>query len=114
MAYAAYRENLGSQRVQNTTVFQVLDVTVPTLDACRVRKGIAACMGAGVLRCEPLMHGDASCGSAAPRVRLSIRMPSESYSSVIHSLLENSQDGEIGHLLSWSAHLARRSIVNGS
>lgn len=107
MAYAALQETFLTLRVQHETVFQVLDVIVPTLDACHVRRGIATCPGAGVLRCEPLMHGNAACPSSVPRVRLSIRLPRESYGSVIHCLMENSEHGEIGRLSSWREHLAR-------
>ena len=107
MAFAAFKEDFLTLHVPHETVFQVLDVIVPTLDACRVRKGIATCPGAGVLRCEPLMHGDASSPSSDPRVRLSIRLPSNSYASVIHCLMENSKSGEIKRLSSWREHLAR-------
>lgn len=90
-------------------MFQVLEVTVPTLDAYRVRRGVAGCQGAGVLRCEPVLHASASCTDCRMRVRLSIRLPSSSYAAVIHCLIENSDDGEVGRLLSWSQHIAHRA-----
>lgn len=55
MAYAAYREPPGLVRVSNTTV-GMLDVTVASVDAFRVRRALAACKGVGVLRCG-LVHG---------------------------------------------------------
>ena len=87
--------------------------TRAAFDACRVRRGIAACKGAGVLRCEPLMGVKATCSSGAPRARLMIRLPFESYASVLHCLLECAPDGEIGHLTSWREHLERCGIANG-
>ena len=113
MAYAAYREYAGTVRARRETTFKVLDVTVPSVDACRVRRGIAACPGAGVLRCEPLIRVNAACASAAPRARLMIRLPLESYAAVVHCLLECAPDGEIGHLASWGEHLRRYGIAHG-
>ncbi|RSZ40890.1 MULTISPECIES: hypothetical protein [unclassified Variovorax] len=113
MAYAAYREYAGTVRARCETTFKVLDVTVPSVDACRVRRGIAACKGAGVLRCEPLMRVNATCESGAPRARLLIRLPLASYACVMHCLLECAPDGEIGHLTSWREHLQRYGIANG-
>ena len=114
MANAAVKDNFLTPRVQHETLFQVLDVIIPTLDACRIRRGIAAaCPGSGILRCEPLIHSNASCPSSAPRVRLSIRLPSDSYASVIHSLAENSKSAEIGRLSSWREHLARHCFASG-
>jgi hypothetical protein len=113
MAYAAYREYAGTVRAKSETVFKVLDVTVPSVDACRVRRGIAACKGAGVLRCEPLMRVNATCANGTPRARLMIRLPLESYASVVHCLLECAPDGEIGHLTSWREHLQRCGLANG-
>ena len=113
MAYAAFIEKLLTPTAQHKTVFQVLDVIVPTFDAYHVRPGIATCSGVGVVRCEPLMHSNASCPSSAPRVRLSIFLPSDSYASVIHALAENSKSGEIGHLSSWREHLARHCFASG-
>lgn len=113
MAYAAYREFSGTARADCETVFKVLDVTVPTVDACRVRRGIASCKGAGVLRCEPLPHAHATCASAAPRARLTIRLPADSYADVLHCLLECAPDGEIGHLASWREHLRQCGVAHG-
>ncbi len=113
MAYAAYREFAGTSRAKSETIFKVLDVTVPSVDACRVRRGIAECEGVGVLRCEPLMRVNAASASGAPRARLMIRLPLESYASVVHCLLECAPDGEIGHLTSWRDHLQRCGLANG-
>lgn len=117
MAYAAYREcsspPSGAARAAGRTVFKVLDVTVPSIDACRVRRGLARCEGAGVLRCEPLVHANAASPTDAPRARLMIRLPLESYASVLHCLIECAPDGEIGHLVSWQAHLQRCAAAPG-
>ena len=113
MAYAAYREHPGVVRTTNTTVFKVLDVTVPSVDACCVRRAIASCPGVGVLRCEPLRHAGAAGSSAAPRVRLMIRLPLERYADLLHRLLESVPGGEIGHLVSWRDHLKACGVAHG-
>lgn len=113
MAYAAYRDHLVAATPVQSTVFMVLEVVVPSVAACSVRRGIATCAGAGVLRCEPIIHPKASCDSAASRVRLMIRLPMHSYAAVLHCLLECAPDGEIGHLLTWRGHLRRHGVAYG-
>jgi hypothetical protein len=117
MAYAAYREPPGAAfslaSPVGETVFQVLDVTVASVDACRVRRALAACQGVGVLRCEPLLHSAAAWATAAPRVRLMVRLPLLRYAEVLHCLLECVPDGEIGALTSWRAHLQRCGVAHG-
>lgn len=113
MAYAAYRDPPGVANLQSATVFQVLDITVTSVDACRVRRTLAAVEGVGVLRCEPLLHPRAAYGSAVPRVRLLVRLPLSRYADVIHRVLDCVPDGEIGHLTSWRAHLQRQGIAYG-
>ncbi|RZL45459.1 MAG: hypothetical protein EOP74_01375 [Variovorax sp.] len=113
MAYAAYRDHVVAATRVETTVFMVLEVVVPSINACCVRRGIATCGGAGVLRCEPIIRPNASCDSAASRVRLMIRLPTQSYAAVLHCLLECAPDGEIGHLMSWREHLRRQGVAFG-
>ena len=112
MAYAAYREPPGLVRVSNTT-FEVLDVTVASVDAFWVRRALAVCEGVGVLRCEPLPHLGAACPNAKPRVRLMVGLPHRRYADVLHAVTECVADGEIGHLTSWSAHLKRCGLAHG-
>lgn len=118
MAYAAYREPPGAISASaaaavSETVFQVLDVTVASVDACRVRRALASCQGVGVLRCEPLLHTGAAWATAAPRVRLMVRLPFARYAEVLHCLLDCVPDGEIGALTSWRAHLRRCGVAHG-
>ena len=113
MAYAAYREPPGATPVVRETTFHVLDVTIASVDACRVRRALAACEGVGVLRCEPLMHASAACEHAAPRVRLMVRLPLSRYADVLHGVLSCVPEGEIGPLASWRAHLQRCGVVHG-
>lgn len=113
MAYAAYRENPGVIRSCPTTSFHVLDVTVACADARSVRQDVARCPGAGVVRCEPLLHERGSNESDAPRVRLMIRLPLSSYAQVLHCLVEAVPSGEIGRLVSWREHLARCGFDHG-
>lgn len=110
MAYAAYRDPPGAVSTRSTTIFQVLDVTVTAVDAFRVRRTLAAADWTEVLSCEPLQHPGATYGSAAPRVRLHVRLASSSYDNVVHRVLECVPDGEIGHLTSWRSHLQRRGV----
>lgn len=110
MAYAAYRDPPGAVNTRSSSTFQVLDVTVTSVDAFRVRRTLAALDGVGVLRCEPLQHPGATYGNAAPRVRLLVRLPSSNYAEVVHCILECVPDGEMGHLTSWCSHLQRRGI----
>ena len=79
MAYAAYREHpvyfrspaaagaaIAAARRTAADSFHVLDVTVSCADALRVRRSLAGCADAGVVRCEPLLHGCSSQESDAP------------------------------------------------
>jgi hypothetical protein len=113
MAYAAYRDPPGAVHAPRTTVFQVLDITVTSIDAYRVRRALADCDGVGLLRCEPLLHPGAAYGNAAPRVRLLLRLPMSSYLDVLHRVIECVPDGEIGHLVVWRTHLQRQGIAHG-
>ena len=117
MAYAAYREHpvavVRSPIAPRTTQFHVLDVTVCCADALRVRRSIAACAEAGVVRCEPLLHACSSQESDAPCVRLMIRFPTARYAELLHRLIECVPSGEIGRLMSWRDHLARCGLRHG-
>lgn len=106
MAYGAYRNPFGVVNSVDDTS-QLLDVTVASVDACRVRSALAHCAGVGVLRCEPLPHAGAACVSAAPRVRLVIGLPLSRYCDVLHRVIDCVPDGEIGHLASTRAHPQR-------
>ncbi|MET3178504.1 hypothetical protein SAMN05518845_12012 [Variovorax sp. YR750] len=118
MAYAAYREHPGVPRTHvpmntGSSPFYVLDVTVCCADALRVRRSIAGCPEAGVVRCEPLLHACSSQESDAPCVRLMIRLPLGRYADVLHRLIECVPSGEIGRLVSWREHLARCGLRHG-
>jgi len=127
MAYAAYREHPGVPRTHalmntqdskgsssnSSSPFYVLDVTVCCADALRVRRSIAGCPEAGVVRCEPLLHACSSQESDAPCVRLMIRLPLARYADVLHRLIECVPSGEIGRLVSWREHLARCGLRHG-
>ena len=113
MAYAAYREPPGAIPAVRPTAFHVLDVTVASVDACRVRRALAGCDGAGVLRCEPLLHASASCEHATARVRLMVRLPASRYADVVHAVLGCVPDGEFGALTSWRTHLQRCGVGHG-
>ena len=112
MAYAAYRDHevleFPRWRPKQATRFQVLHVTVNCADAWRVRQAMVLCAGAGVLRCEVLLHERGSTTeSTAPRARLMIRLPQSSYLQVVRALLRAVPSGELGSLVSWREHLRR-------
>ncbi|MDM0019158.1 hypothetical protein [Variovorax saccharolyticus] len=113
MAYAAYREHSGELRTSNTTPFHVLDVAVALSDARSLRQIVARCADAGVLRCEPLLGDRGSQESDAPRVRMTIRLTLASYAQLLHGLIETIPSGEIGRLVTWRDHLARRGLSHG-
>jgi hypothetical protein len=110
MAYAAYREHSGAVRA---ATFHVLDVTVSCADAACVRRNVALCADAGVVRCEPLLHDHGTQETDAPRVRLMIRLPLTRYAELLHRLIECVPSGEIGRLVSWREHLRRCGLQHG-
>ncbi|AMM24278.1 hypothetical protein [Variovorax sp. PAMC 28711] len=115
MAYAVYREQFGvSRTAPRGDAFYVLDVTVACVDAACVRRNVARCPDAGVVRCEPLLHDDGTQESMAPRVRLMIRLPLARYAELLHRLIDCVPSGEIGRLVSWRAHLARCGLSHGN
>lgn len=107
MGYAAYREHPGRLLPVHQTRFQVLDVTVPCTAACGIRRALATCPDAGVLRCEPLLHEPPTARHDVLRVRLAIRLPALRYAQVLHLLLDTCPTGEIGRLIGWREHLDR-------
>jgi hypothetical protein len=113
VAYAAYREHPGQTRTANATPFHVLDVAVASGDARSVRQLVARCADAGVVHCEPLLKERSSQESDALRVRLMIRLSLASYAQVLHGLIEAIPSGEIGRLIPWREHLARRGLCHG-
>ena len=109
MAYAAYRESLGS--IASHCVpspgrgWVVMDITVPSGDALRVRRALVTCGGAGILRCIPRLDEG--------RVRLEIRLPAVMTGEVMHCVMGCVPDGEIGHPTSWRSHLRRHGLTHG-
>jgi hypothetical protein len=113
MAYAAYRDHPKTVPSCTASGFHVLDVTVACAEARHVREIAARCPDAGVVRCEPLLHPGSSQESAAPRVRLMIRLPLAGYAQLLHCLIEAVPSGEIGRLVSWRRHLVRCGLGDG-
>lgn len=110
MAYAAYRDPPGATHGIDIDIatFEVLDATVSLRDAGKLRRAFAACDGVGLLRCEPLLHRNASADGSGPRARLTVRFATPRYADVLRCILECVPGGEIGPRLTWHAHLARR------
>ena len=108
MAYAAYRYPPGNYSDCGRTTFEVLDITVALVDACRLRRELACCDDVGVLRCEPLLHRSPACDHDGRRARLTVRFSTAHYADVLRCVLGCVPDGEIGPRLTWRAHLERR------
>jgi hypothetical protein len=110
MAYAAYRESFGANRPhapqgRRHENFLVLDVTVPSQDAFRVRQLLARCPATGVLRCVPRLQDK--------RVRLEVKLPADSVSQVMHALMTSIPCGEVGALTTWKRHLMDHGLTHG-
>lgn len=112
MAYAAYRELFGANRFHALHVeppslpkLMVLDLTVPSCDAFQVRRLLADCPHAGVLRCVPRPHDSL--------VRLEIQVPTDKVDEVIHLLMTRIPNGEMGVLRSWQSHLVTHGLTHG-
>ncbi|MDB5966220.1 MAG: hypothetical protein JWQ72_2720 [Polaromonas sp.] len=115
MAYAAYSESFNGLRpvpahrvppvhlVPENLV--VLDLTVPSCDAYRVRRLLAACPHTGVLRCIPRLRDRA--------VMLEIQLPAEDVRHLLHLLMTSLPIAEVGTLSSWREHLTTRGITHG-
>lgn len=108
MARASCRETFGADFVSHcrhdsvpVNVLRVLDITVPSLDAFRVRRMLAAFRNAGVLRCIPLPH--------RKQVRLEIQLPANTVDAVMQLVIGSIATGEIGALRSSGRYLSPRS-----
>lgn len=112
MAYAAYRESFGANHSPALRTVQirdcqlvVLDLTVPSGEAFRVRRLLAGCTDTGVLRCIP-----------RPRdklVRLEIQLPADRVQDVLHRVMAKLPSAEIGALTSWQCHLTTHGLTHG-
>ncbi len=108
MDRAACRETFGADFVSHcrhdsvpVNALRVLDITVPSLDAFRVRRMLAAFRNAGVLRCIPLPH--------RKQVRLEIQLPANTVDAVMQLVIGSIPSGEIGALRSSGRYLSPRS-----
>ncbi|MBA4329173.1 MAG: hypothetical protein C0428_13170 [Polaromonas sp.] len=112
MAYAAYRESFGAYRCdapsagrEQSRRLVVLDFTVPSSEAFAVRRLLAACPDAGVVRCVPRPHDSL--------VRLEIQLPAHRVPEVMHLLMNALPSGEVGALTSWQRHLTDHGLTHG-
>ena len=110
MAYAAYCDSFGlvpslSVPRPGAVKWVVMDLTVPSRDAIRVRRALVNCSGAGILRCIPQLD--------AHQVRLEIRLPAQATAEVMGCVMGCVPGGVIGPLLSWRRHLQRHGLSDG-
>ena len=112
MAYAAYRESLGANRSPTLQAAHgpgrqlvVLDLTVPSAEAFRVRRLLAGCADTGVVRCIPRPHDSL--------VRLEIQLPADRVQDVLHLVMTLIPSGEVGALTSWRHHLTTHGLTHG-
>jgi hypothetical protein len=112
MAYAAYRESFGANNppaLQAVHVLDrqlvVLDLTVPSGEAFRVRRLLAGCADTGVVRCIPRPHDSL--------VLLEIQLPADRVQEVLHLVMTLIPSGEVGALTSWKHHLTTHGLTHG-
>ena len=112
MAYAAYRDSFGANSFTALPAqpvlpnrLMVLDLTVPSCEAFRVRRLLARCSLTGVLRCVPKPH-DRS-------VLLEVQLPGDRVQDVLHLLMDQIPSGELGALKSWQGYLTAHGIAHG-
>ncbi len=112
MAYAAYCESFNALNghamatpAERPIKLMVLDVTVPSCDAFKVRRLLANCPQAGVLRCIPRLRDRT--------VLLEIQVPAERVQDVMHVLMTSVPTGEMGALNSWRHHLSSHGMTHG-
>lgn len=109
MAFAAIHSPTHPSYMDGASVFQVLEVTVPFANLREVRRVLLDVTGVTIICCKPLRHPRAVYGSAAPRIRLVVKLPLSCYANVLHNIMESVPDGEIGHLASWRSFLGKNS-----
>ena len=110
MAYAAYSEFLGASLPLQAAPrprpeFVVMSITVPSTEAHRVRRTLAMCLYAGVLRCIPQPHDSL--------VLLQVHVCSDQVDEVMHQVIECVPSGQIGRIAPWAEHLARHGVPHG-
>ena len=112
MAYAAYCESFNALNgtlevapAASPKRLMVLGVTVPSCDAFKIRRLLASCPDAGVLRCIPKLRDRT--------VVLEIQLPAERVQDVMHVLLTSVPSGEMGTLNSWNDHLSTHGMSHG-
>jgi hypothetical protein len=108
--YAAYSEFLGSSLAPlmpcGRLDFVVMDITVPSLDAWQVRRALAACPGAGILRCVPMPHEH--------QVHLEVHLPAGREADVMHCVIDCVPCGQIGRICTWDEHLTHHHLTHGN
>jgi hypothetical protein len=110
MAYAAYSEFLGASSIpraiaRRQPAFVVMDITVPSTEALQVRRALARCPGAGVLRCVPRPHDR--------EVQLEVHLPADRADEVMRCVIDCAPSGQIGRICPWIEHLSRHALRHG-
>jgi hypothetical protein len=110
MAYAAYSEFLGASLPVKTAPrlrpeFVVMSITVPSTEAHRVRRALAMCPGAGVLRCIPQPQDSL--------VQLQVHVCVNRLDEVMHQVIVCVPSGQIGRIAPWAEHLAKHGVPHG-
>lgn len=112
MAYAAYRELLGANSAAALPAVHapgcplvVLDLTVASGEAFRVRRLLAGCPDTGVLRCIPRPQDHL--------VLLEIQLPADRLQDILHLVMTLIPSGEVGALSSWQRHLRKHGLTHG-
>ncbi len=111
MAYAAYSECYGvlsrlRRPPRQRQAFVVMDITVPSTEALQLRRALARCNGADILRCIPQPHDRL--------VTLEVHLPIHTTGDVMQCVMVCVPSGQIGRICSWPAHLARHGLAHGN
>ena len=111
MAYAAYSEFLGASLkpravARHQPEFVVMNFTVPSTEALQMRRALARCPGAGVLRCIPR--------PCVAEVKLEVHLPADRVDEVMRCVIECVPSGQIGCICPWRDHLTRHGLCHGA
>jgi len=111
MAYAAYSECFGSSipapsQPNHPPVCVVMSITVPNTKAYRVRRVLANCANAGILRCTPQpLDG---------LVQMQVRLSTDHMDQVRQWVMASVPCCQFGRVIAWSEHLTEHRLTHVS
>ncbi|MES2878034.1 MAG: hypothetical protein V4713_06385 [Pseudomonadota bacterium] len=82
-----------------------MSITVPSMEAYHMRRVLANCTGAGILRCIPQPQDSL--------VQMQVRLSADRVGEVMHQVMACMPSGQIGCISSWAEHLAKHGAPHG-